>query len=114
MGMNIQDKLTHYKNAVYLSRSHNTARMYGIGLNHFAEYLESENINLRDGEAQISVEHFINFPAYLLQRGYARQTLGIYVAAADYLFDQLVIEGLLLVEYVDGIRLRLANKEIYK
>jgi len=50
----------------------------------------------------------------LLQEGYARKTLSVYVSAADYLFDQLVVEGLLSIGYADGVRLHLANKEIYK
>ncbi len=73
--MNIQDKLTHYKKAVYLSRSPNTARAYGIGLNHLARFIESEGVDTLNDESNFRIEHFIGFPAYLMQRGYSRDTL---------------------------------------
>lgn len=73
-----------------LSLSKNTETTYRKGIQKFLEFLRLKGIGATDETANINVDYFVSFPAWL-DKNYSKQTCGVYTAAAKAFFDYLII-----------------------
>jgi len=91
-----------------LSLAQNTVRNYTSGLRRFAEFLTEQNLPPTAPLENLTIENFIAFMPWL-DKLYAKQTAHMYNTAAGAFLNFLVIEGALQIDYVDGIRYKLAS-----
>ncbi len=98
--------------AAIATRSANTARAYKNALNIFAQFLESQKTSLTEPVENLTMEHFIRFPAWLALQGYSKKTIGVYIAGAKFLLDWLVINGTIQPNYSETLRYEMAVKQI--
>ncbi len=91
-----------------LSLAPNTVRNYTSGLSRFAEFLNKQNLPPTAPLENLTIENFIAFMPWL-DKLYAKQTAHMYNTAAKAFLNFLVIEGILQVGYVDGIRYKQAS-----
>lgn len=112
--MNITTVFERYKNMAETVRSSNTARSYGRAINIFGEFLNTKGIDLDKEIEQITPDNFIEFPGWLIKRGYARKSINVYMSGAKFLMDHMVIEKLLELTYYDTVRYQTAARDIYK
>lgn len=74
-----------------LSLGRNTEMTYKKGIKKFLEYTgKAHEVAPTRDVGTLSIEYFIKFPAWLDKR-YAKQTCGVYTAAARAFFDYLII-----------------------
>ena len=90
-----------------LSLAENTARVYKSGLDRFADFLAEQTIDISQPVDLLKIEYFISFMPWL-DRHYAKQTASVYNAAVKALLDFLVIDGVLQVDYANGVRFQKA------
>ena len=92
-------------------RSINTARTYKNGIDLFIESLDLDPCE----EIELTIENFIEFPAWMSSRGYSKQTLRVYASAANYFLEWMVINGYIPPpDYQQTLRYKLAFKTIVK
>jgi site-specific recombinase XerD len=98
-----------------LSLAKSTERTYRNGLNNFLHFLRKKYNLLPEMEAdQLSIEHFIFFPAWL-DKSYSKQTCGVYTAAARSFFDYLIISrSIQEPTHYDMLRYQQATKRSHK
>jgi site-specific recombinase XerD len=73
-----------------LSLAHNTEMTYKKGIKKFIEYVGKKGVSASEDVGVLNIEYFITFPAWL-DKVYAKQTCGVYTAAARAFFDYLII-----------------------
>jgi len=101
MKSSIHEAIQRCNEIVQYDRSRSTAKAYKNSLDLFEEMIGKNT--------EISMEHFIGYPAYLLKKGYSKSTIGVYLAAARYFLDWLVIEGYIMPGYEEMLRLKKAE-----
>jgi integrase/recombinase XerD len=111
---NVQDAMTKYIRSIYAKRSENTGLSYRKGMKVFSAFLDECGIEATSSIEKLNIEHFIEFPDWIATKGYARLSVGIYAASVKGFMDYLVIAGVINVEYVHGVRIAKAFKELYK
>lgn len=85
-----------------------TVRTYRNGLNYFLRFIEEEkNINLNGDIAQVTADHFVEFPAYLSSQ-FAKRTAKVYVSGSKFFLDWMVVMRLIEPTYAEGVRIRKA------
>ena len=112
--MDIQTSLVLCKEYVYAMRADTTAMAYTHGLNHFQEFLIENGLKPTSPQSAITMEYFIRFPTWLAINGYAKQTLGVYIAAIKFLLDWMVIEGVIEPTYSEMLRYDKARSAVSK
>jgi site-specific recombinase XerD len=110
----IAETATRCKDALANSLARNSARTYHRGVDLFTAYLADRGLPVDAGADQLTVEHFIGFPAVLAAGGYSRPTLCVYLAGLRRYLDWLVIHGALSLSYAELLRLEMATGEVTK
>lgn len=95
---------------VALQRARKTGETYRTGLNAFQRFLEFKKIAPTDGHEKLTPEIFISYCSWLLTEGYKKKTVNVYVSAAKFMIDWMVVNGLIEVSYNQGVRLDMARK----
>jgi site-specific recombinase XerD len=111
--MDIQTALRKTIISASASLSQNTVRAYTGGLANFVKMLAEIGIDAEQPISALEVEHFIEFPGWLLGR-YSKRTAFVYASAGKFFLDWLVIAGELLPNYQQALRFTLAFKQINK
>lgn len=106
----IENTITHCLQDAKLSRAANTVRSYENGLAKFKAYLLSLNIDLQSVISEITPSIFKNFPVYLLNLGYSKKTVNVYLASARCLIDWLVMQGIYNPTVLEEKQITLAFK----
>lgn len=93
-------------------RSVNTARSYKNGLDLFVESLR---FNPDNSIENITIENFIEFPAWMSSHKYSKQTLRVYCSAANYFLEWLIINGYIPPpDYQQTLRYQMAFRTIVR
>lgn len=106
----IEDTITHCLHDAKLSRAYNTVRSYENGLDRFTTYLVSSGIDLKATTSDLSPGIFKNFPIYLLDQGYSKKTINVYLASVRCLIDWLVMQGMYNPTVLEEKQITLAFK----
>lgn len=112
--MNIKTAIERCEKSAFATRAKDTAETYGYGLKSFSQYLLGEDIKPGDPIETVSMDYFIYFPAFLAEREYSKQTMGVYVAAAKFFLDWLVINNVLAPNYQESLRFQKAIEQVFK
>jgi integrase/recombinase XerC len=96
------------------NRAAHTAATYGFAIQTFQQFLIDQGMPLSAPASEISIEHFIDFPAHLAAQNRKKTTIQVYLAGARYLSDWLTIAGLLAPTYEEMLRYKMAAGEIAK
>lgn len=97
-----------------LARARATARTYQNGIELFEQYLAQVGLPASTPLEQLTMQHFIRFPAWLVTLDLKRSTLRVYLAGVKYFFDWLVIAGRLQPDYQDMLQYQRAAEHIFK
>lgn len=110
--MNIQNAIDNC--LADLSLAKNTQRTYNNGMNAFVHFLRKYNISPTDEIEKLNIDHFVLFPAWL-DKSYAKQTSGVYVAAVKAFFDFLIISNAIAEpSYYDMLRFKKSMQRSHK
>lgn len=112
--MNIEQALNDTKKSAYSSRAKRTADTYKYGLKEFAEHLGGEGMALTEDIGKLTIEAFIDFPAWLAEHGFSKQTMGVYMASVRFFLDWLVIRNYLHPDYQETLRFNTAIDMVFK
>ncbi len=99
---------------LYTTRAKLTARSYKSGLDRFTEFLQDRELPKDAPLAKLSMDHFIGFPAWLAERGYAKKGALLRNFAAKALLDWLVVNGYLQPSYAEMVRYQKACAALNK
>lgn len=112
--MNIQTALIRCIETASATRAAGTADTYKCGVDLF-ELMLSEDRNVRaDDVSAVNMQDFTRFPVWLRKRGLAKSTTLVYVAAAKWFMDWMVINNYLSPDYADTLRYQQAVTQIIR
>lgn len=111
--MNVQQSISKCILMAHSDRSLNTAISYNNGLNAFAKSLNG--IGMDADINNLTIENFIEFPAWLSSQGYSKQTLRVYTSAANYYLEWLIINGYIPPpDYQQTLRYKMAFRTVVR
>jgi site-specific recombinase XerD len=90
-----------------LSLAKTTTYGYGVGLKSFVIFLGTREIKATDPIEKLNIQHFIDFIMWLFGK-YKKGTASYYATASKAFLEFLVVEGIVFMDYLDGIRYKMA------
>ena len=113
--MNIQQAIDKCVLMAHTDRSPNTAKAYKNGIDKFGESLERKGLTTADNVGTITLEQFIEFPAWLSSNKYSKQTLRVYTSGAKFFLEWLVIGGYIEPpDYKQSLRYQMAYRTVVR
>lgn len=104
--MDTAQKIEKCLNYAYTVRASTTVRNYRYGLRIFAEYL---------GDEEITAEHFILFPGWMIEQGYTLKSMRVHAAAGKFFLRWLVMNNYIIApDYGQSERIRISYENLYQ
>jgi integrase/recombinase XerC len=102
--MDIQTAISTFQKELVGGKAQATIRTYNNGINKFKDYLNVKKIPTTLPVENLTPDIFIDFPLWLGQESYAKQTTNVYLSGVKSFMDWLVIAGVLEITYSQGVR----------
>lgn len=109
--MNLATAVKRSIEQAHTTRAKTTANSYRFGVKNFLAMLAEEGIKPEDQVNTVTIEHFIQFPAWISAQGFAKGTVLAYQTGVKYFLEWLIIQGVLRPDYAEKIRLELAGEQ---
>lgn len=112
--MIISELFDDIKRAARLTRAENTARTYTSAIKRFETYLLESGINLEADHTKITINDFVDYPVWLLNKNYSRKSVYAYVAGVKFLLEQMITKDMINPSYNESIKIKLSFQQVFK
>ena len=110
--MNVRGVFDDAVASLSTQRAEATVKTYKMASGNFLTYLLELGIKETDDVSVLTVDVFIRYSSWLASAGYKKKTINVYSSASKFFLDWLVIEGKLLPDYQESVRLDKAYKAV--